>query len=96
MSTSDDEFTDELEQDDEIEAVEEVDDDEVEVQADGESEGSPVVAAKVDPSLDEEAQVRTVTSRDHLRQQLEDEIKRFLSSGGQIEQLAAVDDMGKA
>jgi hypothetical protein len=96
MSTSDDEFADELEQDDEIEAVEEVDDDEVEVQADGEESGATVVAAKVDPALDEEAQVRTVSSRDHLRQQLEDEIKRFLSGGGQIEQLAADDDVGKA
>jgi hypothetical protein len=93
MSTSDDEFTDELEQDEEIEG--EVVDDEVEAQADDEEGGATVVAAKVDPTLDEEAQLRTVSSRDQVRQQLEDEIKRFLSGGGHIEQLAA-DDTQKA
>jgi hypothetical protein len=93
MSTSDDEFTDELEQDEEIEEVTEED---VEVQAEGEEEaGAAVVVAKVDPTLDEEAQLRTVSSRDQVRQQLEDEIKRFLSTGGKIEQLAA-DDTQKA
>lgn len=93
MSTSDDEFTDELEQDEEIEAEES--DDIIEAEAEAEEGTAVIASAKVDPTLDEEAQVRTVSSRDHLRQQLDDEIKRFLSSGGQIKQLAA-DDTQKA
>lgn len=92
MSTSDDEFTDELEQDEEIE---EAVDDTVEAQADDEETSATVVATKVDPTLDEEAQLRTVSSRGQVRQQLEDEIKRFLSKGGHIDQLAA-DDTQKA
>jgi len=80
-----------------IENIEEAVDDTVDVKADEEEAAEPAAtAAKADPAVDEEAQVRTVTSRDHLRQKLEDEIKRFLSSGGHIEQLAAADDMGKA
>jgi len=92
MSTNDDEFTDELEQDEEIE---EAVDDTVEAQADDEEASPTVAVAKIDPTLDEEAQLRTVSSRDLVRQQLEDEIKRFLSRGGHIDQLAA-DDTQKA
>lgn len=100
MSTSDDEFADELEQDDEIEQDEA--DEVIEAEADIE-EGEVVVAnsstsasAKAaEAALEEEAQLRTVTSRDSVRQQLEDQIKQFLSRGGQIEQLAP-DDSAKA
>lgn len=93
MSTSDDEFTDELEQDEEIEQEEA--EDAIEAEAEEGAEVAVSASAKVDPALDEEAQVRTVSSRDHLRQQLDDEIKRFLSGGGEIKQLAA-DDTQKA
>ncbi len=39
-------------------------------------------------SKDEKAETRSVTSRHRLRSQVEDDIARFLQSGGSIDQIA--------
>jgi hypothetical protein len=82
-----DEPIDELERSDEEDEQEEVDESLV-AEAEVEPEEGSAAPAKKEANTEDDAEVRTVSSREHLRKQLEEEMKRFLSNGGKIEQVS--------